>query len=186
MFRKIILLNSKPKGQLVEHTSQFSNRLFTKQPNGRPRSHTTNVDRYSCKYVHCHQEKVYACFVDFRKAFHSVWHDGLLYKLLEINVGGNFYDLIKSLKTFTGYIQLKTSSFRLSGYSLQWIKNGKSDNYNKYKIRWNYKKNILKWEKNMYSSVNKLIVLFQKNRVLIRERPWIVICMTCRSGVPWF
>ena len=25
--------------------SQFSNRLFTKQPNGRPRSHTTNVDR---------------------------------------------------------------------------------------------------------------------------------------------
>ena len=25
--------------------------------------------------------------------------------------------------------------------------------------------------KNMYLSVNKLIVLFQKNRVLIRERP---------------
>ena len=33
-------------------------------------------------------------------------------------------------------------------------------------------------------SVNKLIVLFQKNTVLIRERPCIVICMTCRSGVP--
>ena len=33
---------------------------------------------------------------------------------------------IKNLKTFTGYIQLKKlSSFRLSGYSLQWIKNGK-------------------------------------------------------------
>ena len=27
----------------------------------------------------------------------SVWHDGLLYKLLQINVGGNFYDLIKNL-----------------------------------------------------------------------------------------
>ena len=36
----------------------------------------------------------------------------------------------------------------------------------------------------MCLSVNKLIVLFQKNRVLIRERPRIVICMTCRSGVP--
>ena len=34
-----------------------------------------------------------------------------------------------------------------------------------------YKKNILKWEKNMYLSVSKLIVLFQKNRVLIWERP---------------
>ena len=32
---------------------------------------------------------------------------------------------VKNLKTFTGYTQLKTSSFRLSGYSLQWIKNGK-------------------------------------------------------------
>ena len=39
------------------------------------------------KYVHCHQEKVYACFVDFRKAFDSVWRDRgddrPLYKLLK-------------------------------------------------------------------------------------------------------
>ena len=47
----------------------------------------------------------------------------------------------------------------------------KMTSYNKYKNRWDYKKNILKWEKNMYLSVNKLIALFQKNRVLIRERP---------------
>jgi len=32
-------------------------------------------------------------------------------------------------------------------------------------------KRIYKWEKNMCLSVNKLIVLFQKNGVLIRERP---------------
>ena len=31
---------------------------------------------------------------------------------------------IKNFKTFTGYIHI-LSSFRLSGYSLQWIKNGK-------------------------------------------------------------
>ena len=49
------------------------------------------------KYVHCHGEKVYACFVDFRKAFDSVWHDGLLYKLLQIGVGECFYKLIKNL-----------------------------------------------------------------------------------------
>ena len=60
---------------------------------------------------------------------------------------------VKNLKMFIGYIQLKTSSFQLSGYILQWIKNGKNDNYNKYKNRCNYKKNILKWEKNMYLSV---------------------------------
>ena len=44
-----------------------------------------------------HKTKVYACFVDFRKTFDSVWHDGLLYKLLQINVRGNFYKVIKSL-----------------------------------------------------------------------------------------
>ena len=49
------------------------------------------------KYVYCHQGKVYACFVDFRKAFDSVWHDGLLYKLLQINDGGNLYNLLKNL-----------------------------------------------------------------------------------------
>ena len=38
-----------------------------------------------------------ACFVDFKKAFDSVWHDGLLNKLLRIDVGGSFYNSIKSL-----------------------------------------------------------------------------------------
>ena len=36
--------------------------------------------------------------MDFRKAFDSVWHDGLLYKLLQnIYVRGNFYNVIKRL-----------------------------------------------------------------------------------------
>ena len=35
--------------------------------------------------------------MDFRKVFDSVWHDGLLYKLLQINVRGNFYKVIKNL-----------------------------------------------------------------------------------------
>ena len=49
------------------------------------------------KYVNCHKTKVYACFVNFRKAFASLWHDGLFFKLLQINVRGNFYKVIKSL-----------------------------------------------------------------------------------------
>ena len=42
-------------------------------------------------------EKICACFVDFRKAFDSVWHNGFLNKLSQLNVGGCFYSLIKSL-----------------------------------------------------------------------------------------
>ena len=41
--------------------------------------------------------KEYACFIDFRKAFDSIWHERLFYKLLKINIGGHFYNLIKTL-----------------------------------------------------------------------------------------
>ena len=43
----------------------------------------------------------YTCFIDFKKAFDSDWHDGLFYKLLQYNMGGKFYDLIKNLYSKT-------------------------------------------------------------------------------------
>ena len=42
---------------------------------------------------------VFSCFVDFKKTFDSIWHEGLLYKLMEIGVGGKTYDIIKSMYT---------------------------------------------------------------------------------------
>ena len=66
-------------------------------PNNRTADHVFTLRTLIDKYVHSHNEKIYACFVDFRKAFDSVWHVGLLNKLLQINVGGCFYNLIKSL-----------------------------------------------------------------------------------------
>ena len=45
--------------------------------------------------------KIYACFVDFKKAFDSVWHQGLYYKLLQNKIGGRFYDLIKYMYSNT-------------------------------------------------------------------------------------
>ena len=65
--------------------------------NNRTADHVLTLRTLIDKYVNCHKTKVYACFVDFRKAFDSVWHDGLLYKLLQINVRGNFDKVIKSL-----------------------------------------------------------------------------------------
>ena len=66
-------------------------------PNNRTADHVLTIRTLVDKYVHNHNEKIYACFVDFKKAFDSIWHVGLLYKLLQINVGGCFYNLIKSL-----------------------------------------------------------------------------------------
>jgi hypothetical protein len=45
--------------------------------------------------------KLYACFVDFRKAFDSVWRNALLLKLLNYGIRGDFYSLIKHMYSNT-------------------------------------------------------------------------------------
>ena len=87
--------------RLLEHAN-INNVLHKSQigflPKNRTADHVLTLRTLVDKYVHHHNEKIYACFVDFKKAFDSVWHDdGLLFKLLQINVGGYSYNLIKSL-----------------------------------------------------------------------------------------
>ena len=49
------------------------------------------------KYAHKHNSKIYACFIDFKKAFYSIWHEGLFHRLLSCGIGGNMFTLIKDL-----------------------------------------------------------------------------------------
>jgi hypothetical protein len=52
-------------------------------PNHRTADHILTLKSLIDKYVNqTTNGKIYACFVDFRKAFDSVWHDGMLLKLL--------------------------------------------------------------------------------------------------------
>ena len=56
------------------------------------------------KYVHdVPRGKIYACFVNFKKAFDSIWHKGkkLKLKLLKIGIGSNFYRIIKDMYSKT-------------------------------------------------------------------------------------
>ena len=53
------------------------------------------IEKYSLHY----KQKVYACFIDFKKAFDSVWHEGLFHRILSYGIGGKMYDLIKILYT---------------------------------------------------------------------------------------
>jgi len=48
---------------------------------------------------HCLKEskKLYACFIDFRKAFDFIWHDALFLKLQRLGIGGPFYNVIKNM-----------------------------------------------------------------------------------------
>lgn len=61
--------------------------------------------------------KVYACFIDLKKAFDSIWHKGLLYKLLQNNVSGRFYDLIKDIYSKSNcFIKLSTQKTKTFQY----------------------------------------------------------------------
>ena len=41
--------------------------------------------------------KLFACFVDFKKAYDSIWHDGLFHKLITNQVNGQFLNIIQSM-----------------------------------------------------------------------------------------
>jgi hypothetical protein len=49
-------------------------------------------------------KKVFACFVDLKKAFDTVWHEGLLLKLYKIGLSSSFCKIIESM-----YAQLESS-----------------------------------------------------------------------------
>ena len=42
-------------------------------------------------------KKLYASFIDFKKAYDSVWHEGFFTKLESLNIEGNFLEIIKNL-----------------------------------------------------------------------------------------
>ena len=67
----------------------------------------TLIDKYTKK-----NGKLYACFVDFKKAFDKVWLNGLFYKLIKNGISGNFYKVIKSM-----YSDVKCSVKINNGYT---------------------------------------------------------------------
>jgi hypothetical protein len=53
--------------------------------------------------------RLYACFIDYKKAFDSVWHNGLLVKLFQIGVQGRCFSIIRDMYT-NSKIKTKDSS----------------------------------------------------------------------------
>ena len=87
--------------RLLEHIMSLNTLYLHKSqigflPNNRTADHVFAPRTLIDKYVHSHKEKMNACFMGFKKAFESIWHVGLLHKLLQITVGGCFHNLIKS------------------------------------------------------------------------------------------
>ena len=66
------------------------------QPNARTVDHMflprTLIEKYACN-----KSKLFACFVDFEKAFDSVLLSALLLKLAKLDIKNPFYDIIRSI-----------------------------------------------------------------------------------------
>ena len=63
------------------------------------------------KYVAHESKPLYACFVDYQKAFDSVSHAHLLWKLKMVGVGSKFYDIIKAMYA-NSYACVKVNKLR--------------------------------------------------------------------------
>ena len=53
------------------------------------------------KAVHGDKKNLYACFVDFQKAFDRVPHEALFYKLLTLGINGKLYEIVKDMYSKT-------------------------------------------------------------------------------------
>lgn len=65
---------------------------FTK--NARSADHVFILKTLIEKYCHQNNGRLFCCFIDFNKAFDSVVHTGLKLKLIDMNVGTKFYNII--------------------------------------------------------------------------------------------
>ena len=71
-----------------------------------------HIFKLFCKILK-NNKKMYACFIDLRKAFDSVVHPALLHKLLTYGIGVKFYNIIASMYE-NNVLEVKTGRAMLS------------------------------------------------------------------------
>ena len=101
-YRGISLISNLPKifntvlnNRLITVDKQLNNCQFGFRENHRTADSIFILKSLINKYIHKNNKKIYACFIDLRKAFDSVWRTALLYKLCKMGVGKSFYRVIK-------------------------------------------------------------------------------------------
>lgn len=92
------ILNERLTSYLIKHNIISPSQIGF-QKDKRTSDHIYTLQTVIKKYTKIYKKKIYACFIDFKKAFDTIWHLGLLYKLKTINVGNNFYNIIKCMYT---------------------------------------------------------------------------------------
>ena len=79
------------------YESKFADQQFGFRFNHRTTDSIFILKSLITKYLVKKKSKIFSCFVDLRRAFDTVWHEGILYKLRENNVGLKLFNIIKDM-----------------------------------------------------------------------------------------
>ena len=74
------------------------------RPDHRTVDHIYTLKTLINKYVYKDKKPIHAAFVDFSKAFDSVWRQGLLRKLLDLGIDLKFYSIVKDMYSNTKFV----------------------------------------------------------------------------------
>jgi hypothetical protein len=69
------------------------------RPVYRSTDHIFTLNTTLNKYLYKNRKPVFACFVDFSKAFDSLWHEALFQKLYTLGIKGKCFQLIHNMYT---------------------------------------------------------------------------------------
>ena len=79
--------------------SKFSDVQFGFRHNHRTTDSIFILKTLINKYLNLSKKQIFVCFVDFRKAFDSVWRNALFYKMLSNGIGGKMINIVKKMYT---------------------------------------------------------------------------------------
>jgi hypothetical protein len=102
--------------QRTLHTYMENKELYNKfqagfRPNYRTTDHIFAIKTIINKYLHKLNKPIFACFVDFSKAFDTVRHLDLFKKLLDLKIGGIVYKTIKFMYSNSKFIVKKENIY---------------------------------------------------------------------------
>ena len=91
--------------RLTEFSESFS--VLSENQSGFRKGYSTSDNMFTLQsffeILKCKKKKMYCAFVDFMKAFDTVWRAGLWHKMLLNNINGKMYDVI-----FNMYCNIKS------------------------------------------------------------------------------
>ena len=103
----LLMINARIQDFVDQKCLVSKNQIGFKK-NCRTSDHLLTLKAIIKKHVTIGKKKMYACFVDLKKAYDSVWHRGLFHKLRKMRLTGKIMDLVENIYKKKLAVLLKT------------------------------------------------------------------------------